>query len=181
MLCISHADKENFYQENEKFMQTIWAPWRMEYILSEKNGECFFCEKSKQMAKDRENFVLYRGRLAFALMNIYPYNNGHIMIAPYAHVPSLTDLDHDQIGDLFHLTQQCEHVLTQAVQPEGFNIGLNLGKVAGAGIEDHLHVHIVPRWNGDTNYMTTISNIRVIPQQLEETYKVLISYFLKQE
>jgi ATP adenylyltransferase len=181
VLCITHAEKEDSYQKCEKFMQTIWAPWRMEYILSEKSGHCFFCEKSKQTAKDRKNFVLYRGKLAFALMNIYPYNNGHLMIAPYAHVPSLTDLDFDQIGELFYLTQRCEHVLAQAIQPEGFNIGLNLGKVAGAGLEDHLHVHIVPRWNGDTNYMTTISNIRVIPQQLEETYERLITYFLKQE
>jgi ATP adenylyltransferase len=149
----------------------------MQYILSEKEGGCIFCSKSQQAAKDRENFVLARGEFAFALLNIYPYNNGHLMIAPYAHVPSLTSLAQEQIGDLFRLTQQCEQVLTQAVQPEGFNIGINLGKAAGAGIEKHLHVHIVPRWNGDTNYMTTVSNVRVIPQQLEETYETLISYF----
>jgi ATP adenylyltransferase len=160
-------------------MQTIWAPWRMEYILSAKTAACIFCEKSKQLTRDRENLVLYRGQFAFALMNIYPYNNGHVMIAPYVHVPSLTDLNDDQISDLFHLTRRCEQVLKQAIQPEGFNIGINLGKVAGAGIDDHLHVHIVPRWNGDTNYMTTISNIRVIPQCLEDTYGLLISYFLR--
>ena len=149
----------------------------MEYILSEKQGECIFCGKSQQSVKDRENFVLFRGKFAFALMNIYPYNNGHLMIAPYAHVPSLTALNQEQIGDLFSLTQRCEQALAQAIHPEGFNIGMNLGKVAGAGIEDHLHVHIVPRWNGDTNYMTAISNVRGIPQQLEETYELLISYF----
>jgi ATP adenylyltransferase len=113
-------------------------------------------------------------------MNIYPYNNGHLMIAPYAHVPSLTALTQEQIGDIFSLTRRCEHALTQAIHPEGFNIGINLGKAAGAGIEDHLHVHIVPRWNGDTNYMTAISNVRVIPQQLKETYELLISYFSEQ-
>jgi len=160
-------------------MQTIWAPWRMEYILREKNSACVFCEKSKPAANDQENFVLFRGQFAFALMNIYPYNNGHLMIAPYVHVPSLTELSQDQIGDLFHLTQRCEHVLTQAIHPEGFNIGINVGKVAGAGIADHLHVHIVPRWNGDTNYMTTLSDVRVIPQRLEDTYAMLRSYFLK--
>lgn len=149
----------------------------MEYILSEKQGRCIFCDKSQHSATDRENFVLFRGKFAFALMNIYPYNNGHLMIAPYAHVPSLTALTQEQIGDLFSLTQRCEHALTQAIHPEGFNIGMNLGKVAGAGIEDHLHVHIVPRWNGDTNYMTAVSNVRVIPQQLEETYTLLIAYF----
>jgi ATP adenylyltransferase len=158
-------------------MQTIWAPWRMEYILSAKRVGCIFCEKSQQITNDHENFVLYRGQWAFALMNLYPYNNGHIMIAPYVHVPSLTALTDQQISDLFALTRRCEQVLGQAIRPEGFNIGLNLGKAAGAGIDDHLHVHIVPRWNGDTNYMTTISNSRVIPQQLEDTYRLLMPYF----
>jgi ATP adenylyltransferase len=162
-------------------MQTIWAPWRIKYILSEKESECFFCKKLQQTVNDRENFVLYRGKTAFALLNIYPYSNGHIMIAPYAHVSCLTALDHNQVADLFLVTQLCEHVLTQAFQPEGFNIGLNLGKAAGAGIEDHLHVHVVPRWNGDTNYMTTISNTRVIPQQLEEAYEMLLPIFLERE
>ena len=158
-------------------MQIIWAPWRMEYILGEKADICIFCEKSKAGASDEKNFVLCRGQYAFALMNIYPYNNGHIMIAPYVHVPSLTALDNDQLADLFRLTQFCESVLGQAMRPEGFNIGINLGKAAGAGIEEHLHVHIVPRWNGDTNYMTAVSNMRVIPQHLEETYKLLVPYF----
>ena len=160
-------------------MQTIWAPWRIKYILSEKEQECFFCKKLHQVTKDKENFVLYRAEKAFALLNIYPYNNGHIMIAPYAHVSTLTALGQEQITDLFSVRQVCEHVLTQVVQPEGFNIGINLGKAAGAGLEEHLHVHIVPRWNGDTNYMTTISNVRIIPQQLEETYEMLAPLFPK--
>jgi ATP adenylyltransferase len=179
VLCISYAEIKVSRGINNKFMQTIWAPWRIKYILSEKESECFFCKKLKQVVNDKENLVLYRGKSAFALLNIYPYNNGHIMIAPYAHVSSLTALDREQITDLFHVTQLCERVLTRVIQPEGFNIGINLGKVAGAGVEDHLHVHVVPRWNGDTNYMTAISNTRVIPQQLTETYEVLLPIFLK--
>lgn len=158
-------------------MQTIWAPWRITYILSEKEQECFLCKKLQQRADDKKNYVLYRGERAFALLNIYPYNNGHIMIAPHAHVSSLAALNSEQIAELFQLTQLCEKVLTQVIHPEGFNIGINVGKAAGAGVEDHLHVHIVPRWNGDTNYMTTISTTRVIPQHLGETYEMLLAPF----
>ena len=158
-------------------MQTLWAPWRIEYILSEKPTGCIFCEKSTDAATDERDFVLCRGKSAFVLMNIYPYNNGHLMVAPYAHVPSLTALPPDQLAEVFLLTQQCETVLRRTFQPEGFNIGLNLGKVAGAGIETHLHVHIVPRWNGDTNYMTAISSVRVIPQALEDAYRQLYPVF----
>ena len=158
-------------------MEILWAPWRIAYILSEKQQECFFCTKLQQISADHENFVLYRGERAFALMNLYPYNNGHLMIAPYAHVPSLTDLDSEHIRELFEITRLCEHVLTQTMRPEGFNIGINLGKAAGAGVEDHLHVHIVPRWNGDTNYMTAVSNVRVLPQDLADTYKTLRPVF----
>jgi ATP adenylyltransferase len=159
-------------------METIWAPWRMQYILGAKPAGCVFCEKSQQRSQDQANFVLYRGQFAFVLMNIYPYNNGHLMIAPYPHVPSLTHLTPEQRNDVFALTQRCEAALAQAMRPEGFNIGLNLGKVAGAGIAEHLHVHVVPRWNGDTNYMSTLADVRVIPQRLEETYAALAAYFL---
>ncbi len=121
--------------------------------------------------------MLYRGKQVFALMNLYPYNNGHLMIAPYRHVPSLTDLTPEQLGELFAITRLCEQVLTEAMRPEGFNIGINLGKAAGAGVEEHLHVHIVPRWNGDTNYMTTVSQVRVIPQELKQAYEILQPLF----
>jgi ATP adenylyltransferase len=160
-------------------MQTLWAPWRIDYILSEKPAGCIFCEKSLTPSTDKQDFVIYRGTSAFVLMNIYPYNNGHLMIAPYAHVPSLTELLPAQLTEVFLLTQLCETVLRHTFQPEGFNIGINLGKVAGAGIETHLHVHIVPRWNGDTNYMTAISHVRVIPQALEQAYQQLQPAFLK--
>ena len=158
-------------------MQTLWAPWRLSYILSEKEQECFFCQKLQENADDRKNFVLYRGTYAFAMLNIYPYNNGHLMIAPYAHVSHLSVLDDSRIAELFLVTRRCEQVLGEAFHPEGFNVGINLGKAAGAGLEEHLHVHIVPRWNGDTNYMTAISNTRVIPQGLNETYDMLQPLF----
>ena len=147
--------------------------------MSEKPTDCIFCDKLHDSSEDHNNFVLYRGTSACVVMNIYPYNNGHLMIVPYAHVPSLTDLRKEQLGELLLLTQHCEAVLTQQIHPEGFNIGINLGKVAGAGIESHLHIHIVPRWNGDTNYMSTIGNTRVIPQALEETYQQLRPYFVE--
>ncbi len=158
-------------------METVWAPWRMAYILSEKDRQCFFCQKLREPARDAANYVVYRGKEAFALLNIYPYNNGHLMIAPYAHVSTLTALNSEQLLELFDITRRCEQALREAMRPEGFNIGINVGKVAGAGVEDHLHIHIVPRWNGDTNYMTTISETRVIPQQLEDAYKLIVPYF----
>lgn len=161
-------------------MQIIWAPWRIKYILGEKEQGCFFCQKARKNDNDSGNFVLARSPRAFALMNIYPYNNGHLMIAPYAHVSSLADLSRGELHEVIQLTQLCEQVLTQVMQPEGFNIGFNLGKVAGAGVEDHLHLHIVPRWNGDTNYMTTLSQTRIIPQGLEELYEALRPVFLRE-
>ena len=163
------------------YMQTIWAPWRITYILGEKEQGCFLCQKAIQVEHDEENFVLCRRNYAFVLMNMYPYNNGHLMIAPYAHVSRLAELHQDHLEDVFRLAQCCESVLTQVMHPEGFNLGINLGKVAGAGVEDHLHLHIVPRWNGDTNYMTTLSDTRVIPQQIAETYALLRSAFFAEQ
>lgn len=149
----------------------------MKYILSEKEQGCFFCQNLAAPEQDREHFVLYRGVHAFILLNVYPYNNGHLLIAPAAHVSSLTALEPAQLTDVFCLTRLCEQILGQAMHPEGFNVGVNLGKVAGAGVADHLHVHIVPRWNGDSNYMTTLAQTRIIPQQLEDTYLMLKPLF----
>jgi len=154
----------------------VWAPWRMEYILSEKSGGCIFCEKPRQ-DRDADNHILWRGETAFVMMNRYPYNNGHLMIAPHAHVPSLTALAPSQRMELFELTAMCERILQQVLRPDGFNIGINLGSAAGAGIAEHLHVHIVPRWAGDTNYMTVVGDIRVMPQHLDHTYQLLITHF----
>jgi ATP adenylyltransferase len=156
--------------------EAVWAPWRMDYILSDKVGGCIFCDKPR-LQRDVEHHILWRGDTAFVMMNRYPYNNGHLMVAPHAHVASLAALETAQRSELFELTARCEQVLQQAVKPEGFNIGLNLGAAAGAGIAEHLHMHIVPRWAGDTNFMTVLGEVRVIPQHLDETYQLLVSYF----
>jgi len=154
----------------------VWAPWRMDYILSDKVGGCIFCDKPR-LQRDVEHHILWRGDTAFVMMNRYPYNNGHVMVVPHAHVASLAALQAAQRSELFDLTARCEQVLQQALQPEGFNIGLNLGAAAGAGIAEHLHIHIVPRWSGDTNFMPVLGEVRVIPQHLDATYQLLVSYF----
>jgi len=157
-------------------MKVLWAPWRIEYILSEKEKGCLFCSKSAEK-EDEANYILYRGQRSFVMMNLYPYNNGHLMVAPYSHVADMAGLTQEEILDVFSEVQRCESILRKVFHPEGFNMGLNIGTVAGAGVKDHIHVHIVPRWNGDTNYMTAISEVRVIPEHLKATYKVLRPYF----
>jgi ATP adenylyltransferase len=154
----------------------VWAPWRMTYILSDKPGGCIFCEKPRAQ-DDAQNLILWRGQTAFVMMNRYPYNNGHLMVVPHAHAASLTDMEPLQRAELGELTMCCEQVLRQVMHPDGFNIGLNLGSAAGAGIAEHLHVHVVPRWDGDTNYMTVVGEVRVIPQHLADTYALLLPYF----
>jgi ATP adenylyltransferase len=154
----------------------VWAPWRMTYILSDKPPGCIFCEKIGAQ-DDARNLILWRGHTAFVMLNRYPYNNGHLMVVPHAHAASLTELEPAQRAELGELTMRCEQVLRQAMRPDGFNIGLNLGSAAGAGIAEHLHVHVVPRWDGDTNYMTVIGEVRVIPQHLDGTYALLLPYF----
>ena len=156
--------------------EVVWAPWRMAYIMSEKEAGCIFCDKPRQQ-RDAENYILWRGDTAFVMLNSYPYNNGHLMIIPQAHVASLTQLTPPQANELMALTAISEGILQRALQPHGFNIGLNLGTAAGAGIADHLHMHVVPRWAGDTNYMTVVSNVRVIPQLLDDTYQTLAAHF----
>jgi ATP adenylyltransferase len=154
----------------------------MTYILSDKPTGCMFCEKPRAQ-DDAQNLILWRGPTAFVMMNRYPYNNGHLMVVPQAHAASLTDMEPAQRAELGELTMRCEQVLRQALRPDGLNIGLNLGSAAGAGIAEHLHVHVVPRWDGDTNYMTVVGEVRVIPQHLDHTYALLLPYFqaLRQE
>ncbi len=154
-------------------MEFLWAPWRIEYILSEKDEDCIFCYKPKEN-KDRENLLLLRGEKNLVMLNKYPYNPGHLMVAPYKHVSSLDALDDEEMQEHFRLVSRCVEMLRAEMNPEGFNIGINLGKVAGAGIEEHIHTHIVPRWNGDTNFMPVFSDIRVVPEALEATYDKLI-------
>jgi ATP adenylyltransferase len=154
----------------------LWAPWRIQYIMSDKDDGCIFCDKPRQR-DDATNLILWRGKTGFVVMNLYPYNNGHLMIVPYAHVPSLTDLDAPQRAELFGLTAACEAILRQTLRPDGFNIGLNLGAAAGAGFADHLHIHIVPRWTGDTNFMPVLGELRVIPEHIKQTYGTLVPHF----
>jgi len=157
-------------------LKHLWAPWRMEYILKEKNKGCIFCEIPKEN-QDKENYVLYRGKFCFVILNTYPYNNGHIMISPYDQIKNLEELNRDTINELMSLCQKSISVLKEKMNPQGFNIGANIGKVGGAGILEHVHLHIVPRWQGDTNFMPVISDTKVMPQYLSETYDLLKAAF----
>lgn len=156
-------------------MKYLWAPWRMEYILGEKKRGCFFCKKLKEK-KNRKNLILYQGKYVFVVMNKYPYNNGHLMIVPKRHYLDLEQLDNKELKELFDLLRTSIKVLKACFHPHGFNIGINIGKVGGAG-EDHLHLHIVPRWAGDTNFMPVIGETKIVPEYLEKTYQRLHSAF----
>ena len=153
-------------------MRTLWAPWRMEYIRSEKAGGCIFCEKVGE-DRDAENLILFRGRYHFIIMNAYPYNNGHLMIAPYAHVAALEDLPPETRHEMMDLAARCARALKASFHPDALNAGFNLGAAAGAGIADHMHMHVVPRWNGDTNFMPVLGEVRVISEALNSTWKRL--------
>jgi len=147
----------------------LYSPWRLQYILSEKEKGCIFCIKPHEK-DDQKNLILYRSSLSFVIMNLYPYNNGHLVVVPNKHVSRLNDLSKEEYSDLFELVILTEKVLTNVYHSDGFNIGLNLGKAAGAGIAEHLHVHVVPRWNGDSNFMHSINGIRVIPEAFETAF-----------
>jgi ATP adenylyltransferase len=155
-------------------MEHLWAPWRMTYIDSsgKKDEGCIFCTKATEQ-RDEENLLLYRGERCFVMMNLFPYNNGHLMIAPYAHVPTIEELDPATLTDIMVTAQRCLTTLRAAMNPHGFNMGVNQGTVAGAGIADHVHYHIVPRWNGDTNFMPVLADVKVMPDYLQNTYRQL--------
>lgn len=153
-------------------MKLLWAPWRMEYIRSPKPHSCIFCFPSDCM-KDRDRLLLEGTEKSLLLLNKFPYSNGHILVAPRRHIQRIDALDSSELLDLMHLLSCAQRLLEEAFVPDGFNIGINLGKAAGAGVEDHLHIHIVPRWNGDTNYMTVTGEIRVIPDHLLTAYDLL--------
>jgi ATP adenylyltransferase len=161
-----------------KDMKHLWAPWRLPYIMGEKEMGCILCDKPKEK-KDRTNLILHRGEHAFIILNLYPYNNGHLMVCPYLHVSSLAELPETILNNLIALVKKSEIVLQKSSKPNGINIGLNLGKAAGAGIADHLHFHLIPRWEGDTNFMTVASQVRVIPEDINDTYQRLKPYFRK--
>jgi ATP adenylyltransferase len=153
-------------------MEYLWAPWRIKYIekiISSGAKSCIFCDKPAEN-KDAENFILYRGELNFVIMNRFPYNSGHLMVAPYRHVAALDELNGEELNEHYKLVARCSSVLKKIMKPDGFNIGMNIGRVAGAGIDKHIHSHIVSRWNGDTNFMPVIAGTKVVNESLEDTY-----------
>ena len=154
-------------------MDRLWAPWRIGFILKGENkGDCFLC-RYPQENNDRSNLVLHRGEKNFIILNAYPYNSGHLMVAPYRHLGRLEDMTDAESKEHFDLVRLSVKLLTKVMQPAGFNTGMNLGKVAGAGIADHVHTHIVPRWQGDANFMPVISETKVVPESLATTYSRL--------
>jgi ATP adenylyltransferase len=160
-------------------MRQLWAPWRAEYFTHEKPKGCFFCLNSSQRnsqgepASDDVNHLLIRDRNCFVMLNAFPYSGGHLMVAPYRHTGELNDLTEDELKELMVVARRCKNLLSKALKPDGFNVGFNLGTSAGAGVPDHLHLHIVPRWNGDTNFMTVLSDDRVVSEGLKQTYQKL--------
>ncbi len=163
-------------------MEPLHAPWRIEYILAPKHecAESLFT-RIAQSNDDEANYVIARDRTCYALLNTYPYTGGHLMIVPYRQTPDLNGLTDEELADLLKLTRRCQNALQNVMKPDGFNIGLNLGKVAGAGLAGHLHIHLVPRWQGDTNFMTVFSDIRSIPEHLKQTYAKLLPHFISRE
>ncbi|MEJ5171453.1 MAG: HIT domain-containing protein [Fimbriimonadales bacterium] len=149
----------------------LWAPWRMRYVeaAGPGSGGCIFVELPAQ-SDDRKNLILHRGEKAFVMLNAFPYTNGHLMVAPYKHTADMGELDDAELLEINRLVAACLRWLQRAYRPEGFNIGVNLGSAAGAGIPDHIHWHVVPRWAGDTNFMTVVGEVRVLPQDLWESY-----------
>ncbi len=163
-------------------MQRLWAPWRMTYIGevdAEKKEGCFFCNAWSDVGNEVEHLVLGRGDNCFIMMNRYPYSNAHLMIAPARHIGVMEETTREEGSELWRLTTIAKKALAAAINPDGFNIGINQGRVAGAGVVDHLHVHIVPRWSGDVNFMPVFADVRVIPQALEETADVLRPHVAK--
>ena len=157
-------------------MERIWAPWRIRYIETGKTEGCILCEKPVEN-NDAQNYILYRGEKNFVILNSYPYNPGHLMVAPYRHVSSPEELNEAERNEHYEIVSRCISILRQVINPGGFNVGMNIGKAAGAGIEDHIHTHVVPRWQGDTNCMPVLADVRVIPQALADTYQKLKGKF----
>ena len=159
--------------------QRIWAPWRLAYVKDASKGdeqECIFCTKPAG-DDDEANLIVHRGERAFVILNLFPYTNGHLMVAPYEHVATLPDVEADTLAEMMELAQQGMRVLEDEYAPHGYNVGFNQGRVAGAGVEHHIHMHVVPRWGGDTNFMPVLADTRVMPQSLEQSYEALAGTF----
>ena len=159
-------------------MDYLWSPWRYQYVNQGVGAErCMLCAKAQaDPALDREELILRRAEHNFILLNLYPYTTGHCMIAPFAHVPDLARADPGTVSEMMLLARDLQRVLESIYHPEGYNLGINLGRSAGAGVASHLHFHILPRWNGDTNFMTVIGETRVLPEDLGKTYKKLVAF-----
>ncbi|MHC1726769.1 MAG: HIT domain-containing protein [Syntrophobacteraceae bacterium] len=160
-------------------MHNLWAPWRIEYILGKKEPYCIFCPDGHGHS-DEERLILYHGQRVMVMMNKFPYNNGHLLVAPWRHVSRLDELTAEEDHDLMLWLKNSTRILEQVMRADGFNVGLNLGREAGAGFEEHLHFHIVPRWRGDTNFMAVMAEVRSIPEHIKQTYSKLSSHFKKE-
>lgn len=179
-------------------MDRLWSPWRLPYILSGGDARgCIFCDPSTgsgqalsttsgqagaeldQTQFDQSSLIVFRGKTCYVILNLYPYNNGHLMVVPNRHIPSLAAATHEELCELIDLTRRSEVALTEAYSPHGINMGINLGKPAGAGVLDHVHMHVVPRWSGDTNFMTVVGETRVLPEELPDTAQKLKPIFQK--
>ena len=162
-------------------MDVLWNPWRYDYIKSSDDKQveisCVFCDILKNPASDEEKFILHRAGFNFVILNIYPYISGHLMIVPYAHLADLDQADKSTTDEMMDLTKRCQTVLRKVYQPNGINLGMNFGKAAGAGVAEHFHMHILPRWIGDANFMTVIGETRTIPEDLKTTYTKLRDEF----
>jgi ATP adenylyltransferase len=160
-------------------MNHIWSPWRMEYIEnSTRENGCIFCN-AQEKEDSAENLIAFRGERAYVILNRYPYTSGHLMVAPFEHKPNLEEIDAQTRAEMMELTARCMSVLRKIYHPEAFNMGANIGEAAGAGVKHHVHIHIVPRWAGDTNFMSTVGGIRVLPEALETTYERVKNEFLE--
>ena len=161
-------------------MDFLWSPWRASYIANSQplNG-CVFCELAREISpeSDAERFLLYRGARSFVVLNLYPYTTGHMLIAPYEHISLVADAEKSITDEIMDLAKRAQAALLAEYHPEGFNLGMNLGRAAGAGVADHFHLHVLPRWNGDTNFTTTVGETRVLPEGLADTFRRLKSYF----
>ena len=158
-------------------MDRLWSPWRYQYVSqAPEQPACIFCEHAAA-TQDEQNYVLHRARFNFVLLNLYPYTNGHLMIAPYRHVPDLVETPPETLAEMMKLAQAAEAALRAEYHPEGINVGFNLGRCAGAGVAGHLHLHMLPRWFGDTSFMTAIGETRVLPEDLRATYQKLRKHF----
>lgn len=163
-------------------MKQLWAPWRMEFLTDPKKavtGDCVFCGLVSEK-DDKANLIVHRGKHAFVILNKYPYNNGHLMVIPFRHTNDFTSLGADELAEMSALTQHAMKAIAGAYQPQGFNLGMNLGAAAGAGIKEHLHMHVVPRWTGDTNFLPVLGDTKSMPQHLSASLEALTPYFRKE-